>query len=320
MLRRITLALLALVVAGVAFAGIGLWLAKRAIRAIDPPLPSVEEVLAFDERSDLPVRVAWINTASQKMPRSAVLDASLDPTPAAPYVMSHPSFVLEWGDGRMFLIDAGMDHDSAVAFGRPLEWLSGADPIEPLGSTAEQLGPAGLARVRGIAFTHEHTDHTSGVADLCRLRAKPLQLFQNPLQVEESNFTTRPGQRQLAEAGCLEPKPVATGALKDVLGFSGLLFFAAAGHTPGSQVFVAHVRSGGAVRTWIFTGDVVNQIDGVRQNIPKPALYSALVVPESTARLETVRRFLAELERDHGVGLLVSHDQLSIEASGIGKY
>jgi len=234
--------------------------------------------------------------------------------------MSHPSFVLEWGDGRMFLIDAGMDGESAAAFGRPLEWVSGAEPIEPLGSTADQLGPAALARVRGIAFTHEHTDHTQGVGELCRLRTKPLPLFQNPLQVEESNFTTRPGQRQLAEAGCLQPKPVETGPLKAVQGFSGLLFFAAAGHTPGSQVFVAHVRSGGAVRTWIFTGDVVNQIDGVRQNIPKPALYSALVVPESTARLEALRRFLAVLERDHGVGLLVSHDQLSLEASGISKY
>jgi glyoxylase-like metal-dependent hydrolase (beta-lactamase superfamily II) len=319
MLRRITLALLALVLAGVAFVGVGLWLAKRAIAAIDPPLPSVEDILAFDERADLPVRVAWINTASQKMPRSAVLDASLDPTPASPYVMSHPSFVLEWADGRMFLIDAGMDRESATAFGRPLEWVSGADPIEPLGSTAEQLGPA-LTRVRGIAFTHEHTDHTSGVAELCRLRTKPLALFQNPLQIEESNFTTRPGQKQIAEAGCLEPKPVESGPLKSVLGFSGLLFFAAAGHTPGSQVFVAHVRSGGGVRTWIFTGDVVNQIDGVRQNIPKPALYSALVVPESTARLDVLRRFLAGLERDHGVGLLVSHDQLSIEASGISKY
>ena len=200
MLRRISLALWPWSLAGVAFAGIGLWLAKRAIAAIDPPLPTVEEILAFDQRADLPVSVTWINTASQKMPRSAVLDASLDPTPASPYVMSHPSFVLEWGDGRMFLIDAGMDRESAAAFGRPLEWVSGAEPIEPLGSTAEQLGPAALARVRGIAFTHEHTDHTEGVADLCRLRTKPLALFQNSLQVEESNFTTRPGQRQIAEA------------------------------------------------------------------------------------------------------------------------
>jgi len=282
-------------------------------------LPTVEEVLAYDRRADLPVHLAWINTASQKMPRSAVLDPSLDPTPSAPYVMSHPSFVLEWADGRMFLIDAGMDHDSAVAFGRPIEWLSGGEPIQPLVSSAERLGAA-LTRVEGIAFTHEHTDHTSGVAELCRPRTRPIPLFQNPLQVQEANFTTRPGQRQLVEAGCLESKLVESGPLFAVPGFSGLLFFAAAGHTPGSQVFVAHVRGKDSVRTWIFTGDVVNQIDGVRQNIPKPAFYSAFVVPESTARLDTVRRFLAVLERDHGVGLLVSHDQLSIEASGIAPY
>jgi len=319
MLRRVLVGLVSLVVLLLASAGLGLWLAKRSIAALDPPLPTAEEILAFDRSADLPVHLAWINTASQKMPRSAVLEPSLDPTPASPYVMSHPSFVLEWADSRMFLIDAGMDRESALAFGRPIEWLSGGEPIQPIASTAERLGGA-LARVEGIAFTHEHTDHTSGVAELCHLRSRPIALFQNPLQVRESNFTTRPGQRQLAEAGCLEPHLLESGPLYAVPGFSGLLFFAAAGHTPGSQVFVAHVRTNGAVRTWLFTGDVVNQIDGVRQNIPKPAFYSAFVVPESTARLDTVRRFLAELERDHGAGLLVSHDQLSLEASGIGAY
>ena len=319
MLRRVLITLGGLVVAGIAVAGIGLWQAKRAIAALDPPLPTAEQVLAFDARADLPVHAAWINTASQRMPRSAVLEPKLDPTPTSPYVMSHPSFVLEWADGRLFLIDAGMDHDAALAFGRPIEWLSGGDPIQPIASAAARLGPA-LARVEGIAFTHEHVDHTTGVAELCRARSRPLALFQNPLQVRESNFTTRPGQRQLAEAGCLEPHLLETGPLFAIPRFPGLSFFAAAGHTPGSQVFVAHVRSDGAVRTWIFTGDVVNQIDGVRRNIPKPAFYSAFVVPESTTRLDTVRRFLAELERDHAAGLLVSHDQLSLEASGIAPY
>lgn len=318
MLRRVSFGVAGLVVLALAFAGVGLWLAKRSIAALDPPLPTVEEVLAFDARADLPVRLSWINTASQKMPRSAVLEPALDPTPTAPYVMSHAVFVLEWPDGRLFLIDAGMDRESALAFGRPIEWVSGGEPIQPIASAAERLGAA-LARVEGIAFTHEHTDHTSGVAELCRRRARPLALFQSPLQVRESNFTTRPGQRQLAEAGCLEPHLLESGPLYAIPGFPGLLFFAAAGHTPGSQVFVAHVRENGAVRTWLFTGDVVNQIDGVRRNIPKPAFYSALVVPESTARLDTVRRFLAGLERDHGAGLLVSHDQLSLEASGINR-
>lgn len=319
MLRRALVTVGALVVLAVVFAGLGLWRAKRAIAALAPPLPTAEQVLAFDPAADLPVRLSWINTASQKMPRSAVLQSGLDPAPAAPYVMSHPAFVLEWADGRIFLIDSGMDRESALAFGRPIEWLSGGEPIQPIASAAERLGPA-LARVEGIAFTHLHTDHTSGVTELCRGRTRPIALFQGTLQVQKANFTTRPGRRQLAEAGCLEPHLLEGGPLLAVPGFPGLQLFAAAGHTPGSQVFVAHLRGNGSVRTWLFTGDVVNQIDGVRQNIPKPAFYSAFVVPESTARLDAVRRFLAGLERDHGAGLLVSHDQLSLEASGISGW
>ncbi|HKC51064.1 MAG TPA: MBL fold metallo-hydrolase [Myxococcota bacterium] len=319
MLRRVLVVLLSLVLAAVLYAALGLFLAKRAIKSLAPPLPSVEEVLAFDPSADLPVRLSWLNTASQPMPRSAVLERSLDPTPKGPFVMSFPAFVLEWADGRIFLIDLGMDRAEAEAFGKPTQWLAGADALQPLGSAAERLGGA-LARVSGVAFTHEHIDHTEGATDLCRLHPAPIQLFQNRLQVEESNFTTRPGQRVLEAAKCLERHVLDGGPLFGLPGFPGLSFFAAAGHTPGSQVFVAHLRTGDAVRTWVFTGDVVNQIDGVRQNIPKPRLYSLLIVPESTARLDVLRRFLAGLERDHGVGLLVSHDQLSIEASGLPAF
>jgi glyoxylase-like metal-dependent hydrolase (beta-lactamase superfamily II) len=209
-----------------------------------------------------------------------------------------------------------MDTESAVAFGKPIETFSGAEPIVPLGSLAEKLGLS-IRRVAGIAFTHEHTDHTNGVAALCRLHGKSIPLFQNRLQVEESNYTTRPGLEQLANAGCLEPEIVEGGPLFGVRGFPGLSFFAAAGHTPGSQIFVAHVRGSDGVRTFALTGDVVNQIDGVRRNVPKPRLYSLVVVPESPARLDELRRLLAELERDHGVTLLVSHDLLSLEASGV---
>ncbi len=316
MVRKALLALGALAILLVVFVAGGILLAQRGIRALDPELPSVEEILAFDRAADLPVSISWFNTASQKMPRSAVLDPPQDPTPDAPYTMSHPSFVLEWSDGRIFLIDTGMDHDSAVAFGKPLELLSGAEPIEPHGALAERLGLS-LRRVAGIAFTHEHTDHTSGVSALCRLHDKPIRLIQNRLQVEESNYTTRPGQAQIANEPCLEPEITDDGPLFSVPGFPGLAFFAAAGHTPGSQVFVAHVRATEGVRTVVLTGDVVNQIDGARRNIPKPRLYSLLVVPESPMRLDQVRRLLGELERDHGVTLLVSHDQLSLEASGV---
>jgi glyoxylase-like metal-dependent hydrolase (beta-lactamase superfamily II) len=319
MLRRLLFLALGLVLAALVFAAAGVFLAKRAIVAIAPPLPTPDEILAFDPAADLPVRLSWLNTATQPMPRSAVLDPSRDATPKSPYVMSHPSFVFEWSDGRIFLVDLGMDPAAAEAFGTPLEWLGGAQKMKPIGSSAERLGPA-LSRVAGVAFTHEHTDHTEGATELCRLHPGAIPLFVNRLAVEHSNYTTRPGWRILDDAKCLERKLLDGGPLFAVPGFPGLTLFAAAGHTPGSQVFIAHVRSSDSIRTWIFTGDVVNQIDGVRQNIPKPKLYSVLVVPESTARLDVVRRFLAGLERDHGAGILVSHDQLALQASGVPAY
>ena len=316
MLRRIGIALGVVVVLAVAFVAGGLFLAGMAIRSLEPELPSLDAILTYEPAADLPVRIAWVNTAKQKMPRSAVLDPSEDPTPDAPYTMAHPAFVLEWSVGRIFLIDAGMEEDAARAFGAPLESLSGAEPIQPLGSAAKRLGNS-LRRVAGIAFTHEHTDHTQGVAALCRLHEEPIRLLQNPLWVEESNYTTRPGLEQLANAACLVPETLDGGPLYRVNGFPGLSFFAAAGHTPGSQVFVAHVRGSDGVRTFVLTGDVVNQIDGVRRNIPKPWLYSLLLVPESPDRLDALRRLLADLERDHGVTILVSHDLLALEASGV---
>jgi glyoxylase-like metal-dependent hydrolase (beta-lactamase superfamily II) len=303
--------------AGFAYAVIGLAWAHLEMRALDPELPATTEILAPPADPDLPVRVTWYDTAVQPMPRSAVLDPTLDPTPDAAYAMSHSSFALEWSDGRIFLIDAGMDRESALAFGANLERLGGAEPIEPLGSAADQLGEA-ASRVAGIAFTHLHTDHTAGVAALCARAGRRIRLVQGGLAAERTNYTTRGGAQHLADAGCLDPERLDAGALAAVRGFPGLGVIAAAGHTPCSQIFVAHVRDGAALRTFVFTGDVVNQIDGARHDVPKPALYSLLLVPESTPRLARLRALLQELE-SRGATLLVSHDRLALEASGVPR-
>lgn len=316
MLRRIVLALLSLVIAAVLYVAIGLTLAKRAIVRIAPPLPSPDDVMDFDPAADLPVRLSYWNTADQKLARSGVLEAGLDPDPKAPYVLGLPSFVLEWADGRIFLIDLGMDPEAAKSFGRPTELLIGASPMQPHGSIAEKLGPA-LARVAGVSFTHEHTDHTEGALELCRLHPGPIPIYLGRLWSEESNYTTRPGLRVLDAAKCLDQRTLEGGPLFAIRGFPGLTFFAAAGHTPGSQVFVAHVRTGESVRTWILAGDIANAIDGIRHNVPKPRLYSLLLVPEATARLDVLRRYLEDLERVNGATVVVSHDELALEASGI---
>jgi glyoxylase-like metal-dependent hydrolase (beta-lactamase superfamily II) len=316
MFRRIVLVLVSLVVAAVLYVAIGLLLAKRAIVRIAPPLPSAEEVMAFDPGADLPVRISYWNTGDQKLARSGVLEADLDPNPTAPYVLGLPAFVLEWADGRIFLVDLGMDPEAAKAFGRPTELLAGASPMQPHGSVADKLGTA-LERVAGVSFTHEHIDHTEGATELCRLHPGPIPAYLGKLWSEESNYTTRSGLKVLDDAKCLDRRTLEGGPLFTIRGFPGLSFFAAAGHTPGSQVFVAHVRTGDSVRTWILAGDIANAIDGIRLNIPKPRLYSLLLVPEATARLDALRRFLGELERVNGASVVVSHDLLALEASGI---
>lgn len=317
MVRKIFIGIGALIVAAIIFVATGLTWAHRAIKQERAPLPDRTVVtLAAAMYKDLPVRLSMINTASQPMPRSAVLDSSKDPTPNEPYVMSHPSFVLEWADGRILLIDAGMTRQGAIDFGRPLELLGGAAALQPIGSAAERLGDA-RQRVQGVVFTHLHLDHVGGITELCQGLGHPLRVFMTEAQAERPNFTTRPGLKLLGKTDCVRMERLAGSKLLPVPGFDGVFVIAAGGHTPGSQLVVAVVNGPQGARGYVFTGDTVNNIDGINGNIPKPFLYSLLLVPEDTQRLDELRRYLKDLRDGNNFTLLVSHDQRALEASGV---
>ena len=111
--------------------------AHLEIRSIAPELPGAAELAALEWGPEGPVRISYRNSASQAMPGERE--------------GAYPSFVLEWADGRLFLIDVGMDRPGARAFGRPLEWLLGAGPAVAHGSAAEQLGEA-ASKVAGVAL------------------------------------------------------------------------------------------------------------------------------------------------------------------------
>lgn len=317
-LKRVLIGLLALVGVGIAFAAGGLFWAHAAIRRERVPLPPRMEVtLGAALFQDLPVRLTIINTASQPMPRSAVLDPARDPRPNDRYVMSHPSFVLEWQDGRILLIDVGMTRQGSVDFGRPLEWLGGAAPLQPLGSVAERLGTV-RGRVQGMIFTHLHSDHVGGIADLCDGVDHKIRVFMTEAQAERPNYTTRSGLNLLHRSPCVQIENLPTrGAFLPVPGFNGVFVIPAGGHTPGSQMVVAVVRGADGGHGYVFTGDIVNNIDGVTYNIPKPRLYSLLMVPEDTDRLDVLRRYLKDLHDANRFTLLVSHDQLALDQSGV---
>lgn len=313
MIKKILKTLGALLLLAVVVLAAGLSWAHWAIRQEHAALPSFDTLLAANTEGG-PVKLSYINTATQEMPRSSVLDPKQDPKPHDPYVMSHPSYVLEWPDGRILLVDTGMTRQGATDFGRPIE-LMGGKPIQPLVSAAEKLGPA-RSRVAGAVFTHLHTDHVGGITGLCA-NDKPIPVFMTPAQAQRPNYTTRPGLDMLRKSGCAQLQELPETSLAPVPDFPGVYVIPAGGHTPGSQIIIANLQTANGVRRVAFIGDIVNNIDGVNHNLPKPFFYSLLIVPEDRSRLDELRRWLRTLRDSHGVQLLAAHDQLDIERNQI---
>lgn len=303
-----------------AVAGIGLGVAHRQIRGIDPPLPDLGALHAFAASPDLPIRVSVWNSASQPAPRRFVLEPVRDPDPAQPYVMSHAAFVLEWADGRVLMIDAGMDAAQAQAFARPFEAI-GAGAVVPHGSVAERVAPALAERPVAIVFSHLHSDHVGGAVSLCAALppATRVRLFQTPAQMDLVNYTTRPGRALIAAAGCLVPERVGDAPVAALPDRPGAFVIHAAGHTPGSQIAGAWVRAGGEVRGFLFAGDAANAIDGIRFDVSKPWAYRTFVVPENEARLTRVRTLLREAEAA-GMTVAIAHDERHLTTTGIPSF
>lgn len=318
MLRRVLLAAVALVILAIVAAAVVLVPAHVGIRREHPPLPSIEIVrAAVSGVADGPVRVRWINTSTQAVPRSSVLGAR-DPHPGRSYRLCHSAFAVEWEDGRILLIDAGMTREQAAAFGALGEWV-GAKPIEVATTVAESLGPR-VKDAAGVVFTHLHVDHVEGVRELCAPGDGPrIAAFLNQAQARRTNHTTGDALATVRSLPCLRPVELAAAGMLPIEGFPGAFVIPVAGHTPGSQVVVVALRGDSGRRPLVFTGDVVNHIDGINFDVGKPALYRALVVPEDEGRLSEVRRFLRDLRDRAGFELLVSHDEYALATSSVAR-
>lgn len=272
--------------------------ARWQIRHIAPELPDWVALDVALDQSGGPVALAYINTASQA--------TSLGE-------LGHPAIVLDWPDGRRFLIDTGMPPDEAQAFGRPMELLGGG-PTTTFGAVGTQLGDA-VQSVKGIAFTHLHSDHTAGLPGICAAQAQAATVYQAPLQQQELNYTTDIGMTALDAAVC--PRAVLSDAMiKPVPGFPGLVAVSLGGHTPDSTLYAVRV----AGKTWIFSGDITNDRRSLLEDIPKPWWYSALVVPENVARTGELRDWLRRMDEQPGVTVLPAHDVAAMAAAGLPSF
>ncbi len=260
---------------------------------LDPELPTLKSLQELRAAPGGPVRVRYVNTSSQA---------------GGLATLGHVSIVLEWDDGRVFLIDAGMRPDVALEFGELASVVFGSDPAVAHGSVQDQLGAAANP-VEGIAFTHKHHDHVDGLHALCAARSRPLPVYQTPDQATRSNVSTWQADAILRDAGCASPVTLEGGPpLFEVPGFSGLHAIAAAGHTPGSTIYLANMRG----ELWVFAGDITNFMQNLREDVPKPLAYR-LLIAENHSRQTRLRRWLGQLDATPGFTVVVAHDLPELE-------
>lgn len=268
-------------------------------RRIAPPLPDLADFRALATEPDGPVQIEYLVNSSQTSPRGT---------------LGHTVFLIRWADGRAFMIDAGMDRAAAAEFAELLKWMWGADDARFHGDVAAQLGDD-IQSVRGVGFTHLHIDHTQGLGAFCAARGRGAAVHQTRWQAEEHNFNTTEGA-QIVAGSCLEARTLGGGPLIPVEGFPGLAVVALGGHTPGSTLFAAAV----AGQVWLFSGDTTNTRAAITDDVDKPFLYSWVLVPENTARTRELRHWLAALDREDDVHVIVSHDLDDIVASDLTAY
>lgn len=281
----------------------GFTYAHFSIRGERPMMPPVEAILALEHEADRPIRLRWINTASQRDPEGGIV---------------HSAFVLEWEDGRSLLVDTGMSAEAAVEFGRPAELLLGSDPTVVGRPIDDALGGA-RERLAGLVFTHLHTDHTQGIELLCPPGASEFNVYMTLAQLERPNYTTRTGLEPVENASCANPVPLVDEGLARLTGFPGVRVIRAAGHTPGSQLIVFWVGEQDPMG-YVLAGDVVFSFDQIAEDRPKPLIYRVMITPEADVQLGEVRRWLHTLSRDHGLVVVPSHDIGHIESLGLARY
>jgi len=269
------------------------------IRGVEPKIPQAEDVLALMTVPNGPVRVRFLNTSDQRSPDGTLV---------------HSVFVIEWANGNLFMIDAGMDTSAAVAFGEFLESVTEAEPAVVNGIVSEMLAND-LQRVNGVGFTHLHIDHSQGIVNFCAARGKGASVYQTQWQKELQNFNTEEGAA-IISASCLDQKTLAGEGVLTIDDYPGLGVIGVGGHTPGSTIFAIAMPD----RVWLFAGDTTNRKANIDNNSGKGFIYSYLFVPENTNRTQALRIWLKELAEDSRISVVVSHDLDDIKDSGIAEY
>ena len=272
---------------GVAVVAVLLLPAHLQVRDVNPALPSEESLRALLAVDGSPSRVSFVTTSSQHYDEG---------------VLGHNSVLVEWPNGDMVMLDAGMDEIKAVEFADLMQTLLGAEPPQIQGGIASLLGDD-IGRVKAVGFTHLHIDHTQGVLNFCEARGEGALALQTVYQRDLHNFNTEEGAAIVVDS-CLQTEVFPGDGLISFERFPGLAMYPLGGHTPGSTLFA--VADG--ERLLLFSGDITNTRAEILEDRGKGFIYSYLMVPENTARTARLREWLGGLDQRDDIDVVVSHD------------
>jgi len=293
--------LAALVLLAVAALAVRIGPPHLQIRRVHPKLPTAAELRTLLDVPGGPTSLRWVLTSSQKLSRGE---------------LGHSVFLAEWPDGSIFEVDTGMDAAAALEFGELLKTMSGGAEVTPGGTVPELIGAGAVARIRGLGFTHLHIDHTQGVQALCAAGPAPgARVFQSRAQAELRDPNTEEGGALVASS-CFEKARAGEEGRLTLTGFPGLGLIPLGGHTACSTMFAFAVGS----HLWLLSGDITNARADLLENRGKGFLYSGLLVPEDTRRTAELRQYLAALDADPDITVVVSHDLPALRASGLPEW
>jgi N-acyl homoserine lactone hydrolase len=179
---------------------------------------------------------------------------------------------------------------------------------------ADQLRAAGYdvaggagRRLSAILLTHAHWDHVSGVDDFPGVPVL--------VTTEEQRFIGEGGAvtalaRSLhgmhLEAYSFEGGPyLGFPRNHDVYGDGSIVVVPAPGHTPGSVVVFLALPGG---RRYALVGDLVWQLEGIREREERPLLWRTLADVDPAAVRENILRMAAVAERFPDLGIVPAHD------------
>ena len=208
-------------------------------------------------------------------------------------VFSQGAILIRHPAGNL-LIDSGFGKDAEAHF-RTTPWLmqqfSGIRRLTPVSA---QLRAAGIdpRMLFGVVLTHAHWDHVSGLADLPGV---PVYTNQSELAFIRSGDESASLAQQLG----LESYRVYPFEGGPYLGFSqshdmfddgSVVLVPAPGHTPGSIVIFVNTPD---ARHYALIGDLVWQLEGIDQVLPKPWFVRRRVDADADATLAMIERLHA---------------------------